>query len=107
MASAANPQLLEVLQGVANGSLTPNDGAMQLGQLVGQSRLGASGVAVERAAFPEVGRAGCGCVDVCCHPGTAPGSGGCAGLLPAWICNRPAAQRNKDVTGRIERAKLL
>lgn len=54
VASAANPQLLEVLQGVANGSLTPDDGAMQLGQLVGQSRLGASGVAVERAAFPEV-----------------------------------------------------
>ena len=49
-----NPQLLEVLQGVANGTLTPDDGAVQLGMLVGQSRLGGAAAAVERAAFPEV-----------------------------------------------------
>ena len=54
VAAPINPQLLEVLQSVANGGLTPDDGAVQLGQLVGQSRLGQSGVAVERAAFPEV-----------------------------------------------------
>jgi len=54
VAAPINPQLLEVLQSVANGGLTPTDGAVQLGQLVGQSRLGAASVAVERAAFPEV-----------------------------------------------------
>ncbi len=34
-----NPQVLEVLQQVASGMLTANDGAAQLNQFVGQVRL--------------------------------------------------------------------
>lgn len=69
----ANLQLLEVLQGVANGTLTPDDGAVQLGQLVGQSRLGVAAAAVERAAFPEVR----------CSPGLVLRGVGCVHHLPA------------------------
>lgn len=56
-ATATNAQLMEVLQSVATGVLTADDGAVQLGQLVqpGQSRLGgADAAAAQRAAFPEV-----------------------------------------------------
>lgn len=51
-AAAVNPQLLEVLQSVATGVLTPGDGAVQLGQLVQGGGGGAEGLA--KANFPEV-----------------------------------------------------
>ncbi|KAL4858501.1 Pyridinium-3 [Chlorella vulgaris] len=50
-----NPQLLEVLQHVANGMLTPGDGAVQLSALVGQSKLsGPDSAVTSKAEFPEV-----------------------------------------------------
>lgn len=50
-----NPQLVEVLQNVANGVLTAGDGAVQLSALVGQSRLSSADAAmVTKAEFPEV-----------------------------------------------------
>lgn len=52
--AVTNPQVLEVLQQVASGMLTANDGAAQLSQFVGQSRLGPGEAAAARAEFPEV-----------------------------------------------------
>ncbi|PSC72428.1 1-(5-phosphoribosyl)-5-amino-4-imidazole-car boxylate carboxylase [Micractinium conductrix] len=53
-ATAANSQLVEVLQQVATGVLTADDAAMQLSQVVGQSKLGAAEVPTHKAEFPEV-----------------------------------------------------
>ncbi|KAL4443617.1 hypothetical protein ABPG75_011354 [Micractinium tetrahymenae] len=52
--AVSNPQVLEVMQQVASGVLTANDGAAQLSQFVGQSRLGVGDSAASKAEFPEV-----------------------------------------------------
>ena len=52
-ATAVSPQLLEVMQNVANGVLTASDAALQLNQLVAHPGGGEAEVA-QRAEFPEV-----------------------------------------------------
>lgn len=49
-----DPQLLELLQGVAAGVLTPSDASVQLSGLVSQAHGAPAEAAVGRAEFPEV-----------------------------------------------------